>query len=197
MDKSNSAKQGLLDWVRARIPEYNINNFTDDWRSGKAISALAEAVRPGQLNLPSDFSNDPVSDARMGMDSALEHMKIPILVDPEDMVNTADELSNMTYIAQFRDYYNAMMEKLAFPGTTFIKNFSFVIQSRNRADFDKSEGGDTVAIDIQPGNVPAEVHDSGNGQYVVSYSLPGPGSYTIGVKINGGNIKGTPFHQNY
>jgi hypothetical protein len=79
-------------------PEYNINNFTSDWQSGKAIAALAEAVLPGQMNLPNDFSNNPVRDAEMGITKARENMNIPSIIDAEDMVNTPDELSNMTYV---------------------------------------------------------------------------------------------------
>merc|ERR1712137_666917 len=36
-----SAKHDLLEWVRKQIPEYDINNFKDDWKDGKAIMALA------------------------------------------------------------------------------------------------------------------------------------------------------------
>lgn len=79
-------------------PEYNINNFTNDWQSGKAICALAEAVLPGQMNLPRDFTNNPVNDAQMGVTKARENMNIPSIIDAEDMVNTPDELSNMTYV---------------------------------------------------------------------------------------------------
>jgi hypothetical protein len=47
-----SARSELLKWVRSKIPEYDIKNFANDWRSGKAICALAEAVEPGQMKLP-------------------------------------------------------------------------------------------------------------------------------------------------
>jgi hypothetical protein len=87
-----------LEWVRRKIPEYNINNFTSDWQSGKAIAALAEAVLPGQMNLPADFSNDPVRDAHMGITKAHQNMNIPQIIDAEDMVHSPDELSNMTYV---------------------------------------------------------------------------------------------------
>jgi hypothetical protein len=80
-----SAKAELLEWVRSKIPEYNINNFVNDWTDGKAICALAEAVLPGQMNLPRDFRNDPVANARMGMQKAKQNMKIPDILDAEDM----------------------------------------------------------------------------------------------------------------
>jgi len=101
-----SAKLELLEWVRSKIPEYNINNFVNDWTSGKAICVLTEAVLPGQMNLPRDFSNDPITNACMGMTKAKANMGIPEILDAEDMVNQPDELSNMTYISYFRKYLN-------------------------------------------------------------------------------------------
>lgn len=71
-DDGNSARSELLKWVRSKIPEYDIKvlacvcqchlhshsrlqNFAQDWCSGKAICALAEACEPGQMKLPADF----------------------------------------------------------------------------------------------------------------------------------------------
>jgi len=44
-----SAKQELLRWVRSKIPDYNIKNFTSDWNDGKAICALTNAIGPGLI----------------------------------------------------------------------------------------------------------------------------------------------------
>lgn len=121
-DDGGSARSELLKWVRSKIPEYDIKNFAKDWQSGKAICALAEAVEPGQMSLPRDFTNNPLQDATMGMSKAETNMGIPMVLYPEgallffsiwsfplpdvfpDMVGDADELSNMTYISYFRDY---------------------------------------------------------------------------------------------
>jgi len=99
-----SCKAVLLEWVRNQIPEYNINNFRQDWQDGKAICALVEALHPGQMTLPRDFSNDPEANARMGMTKASQSMGIPQILDAEDMVLQPDELANMTYISFFRNY---------------------------------------------------------------------------------------------
>jgi hypothetical protein len=50
------------------------------------------------MNLPRDFTNNPVNDAQMGVTKARENMNIPSIIDAEDMVQTPDELSNMTYV---------------------------------------------------------------------------------------------------
>jgi len=101
---SGGFKQELLEWVQSKIPEYNIKDFTKDWQSGKAICALVEAVEPGQMNLPGEFSSDPVQNAVMGIQKAETNMKIPAIVDAKDMIYNPDELSNMTYICYFHDY---------------------------------------------------------------------------------------------
>lgn len=89
-DDGGSARSELLKWVRSKIPEYDIKNFDRDWRSGKAICALAEAVEPGQMRLPQEFTNDPLRDATLGMSNAEKNMGIPMVLYPEDMVGDAD-----------------------------------------------------------------------------------------------------------
>jgi len=37
--------------------------------------------------------------------------------------------------------------------------------------------------------------DKGDGSYLVDYTLPGPGDYSISVKLNGHDIVGSPFSQ--
>jgi len=90
-------------WVHTKIPDYNITNFSKAWTSGKAICALAESVLPGLMNLPQDFSNNPVQDAQMGMSKAKQNMMIPDILDPVDMVKFPNDLCLMIYIAYFHD----------------------------------------------------------------------------------------------
>jgi len=47
--KDQTPKQRLLEWVRSKIPEKNITNFSSDWNDGTAIAALVDALGPGQL----------------------------------------------------------------------------------------------------------------------------------------------------
>lgn len=57
VDNASGAKNALLEWVRSRIPEYNIKNFTTDWNDGRAICALVNSLREGQI--PNHWSMDP------------------------------------------------------------------------------------------------------------------------------------------
>jgi len=45
--KDQTPKQRLLEWIRSKIPEKNITNFTSDWNDGTAIAALVDALGPG------------------------------------------------------------------------------------------------------------------------------------------------------
>jgi len=195
--EGNSARAELLEWVRQRIPEYNINNFAGDWASGRAICSLAEAVQPGQMNLPHDFKPDPIHNAHMGMTKSEQNMNIPMILDAEDMCNAPDELANMTYISYFRDYWNSMMEKMAWPENCTFMSFTAHVQAATRNGQIKTTGGDVfvAAISGPAGQVPSRVLDNGNGTYNISYQLPSSGQYTISVKVNGKDIRGSPFQQ--
>lgn len=109
--ETKSPKNDLLEWVRTKIPEYNIKDFTQSWVDGKPICALAEAICPGQLDIPECFTGDATLDAFLGINAAKDNMGIPIIVDAADMVNSPDELAMMTYISYFRDYDNDPSKK--------------------------------------------------------------------------------------
>jgi len=132
VNEGNSARQELLDWVRQRIPEYNINGFAGDWQSGRAIMALGEAVQPGQFNLPRDFTNDSVQNCNLAFNAANKNMRIPLILDAEDMANAPDELANMTYISYYRDYWNSLMDKLAWAANCTFLSFTAHVQAAKK-----------------------------------------------------------------
>jgi hypothetical protein len=195
--QGGSARQELLDWVRSQIPEYNINNFAADWTSGRAICALGEAIQPGQMNLPQDFSDDAMTNCAMGFDKAEQNMSIPKILDPEDMALNGDELANMTYISYYRDYWQSMLEKMAWAENCTFLSFSAHVQAATRDGMPKTDGGDKflAAITGPTGDVANRVDDNGNGTYSVHYTLPGAGEYSISVKVQNKDIAGSPFKQ--
>jgi hypothetical protein len=42
-DGKLSPKQELLEWVRSKIPEYNIQGFTKDWNDGLLVVVFVRA----------------------------------------------------------------------------------------------------------------------------------------------------------
>jgi len=199
VNEGNSARQELLDWIRSQIPSYNINNFTSDWQNGRALMALTEAVQPGQFKLPQDFSNDPLQNCNLAFNKARDNMRIPVILDAEDMVHAPDELANMTYLSYFRDYWNSMMDKMAWPENCTFMSFTCHVQAAKKTGHKKDDGGDNFQGEVKGpgGSQPCKVVDNNNGTYAISYSLPSPGNYTVAVTLHGRNIKGSPFQQSY
>lgn len=212
---AGSAKNELLEWVRSKIPEYNINNFTNDWSDGKALNALDEALCPGNLNLNNMGAKNPVQLAREAMDNAEDNMGIPKIMLPEDMAcANPDELSTMTYISYFRDYDNdnakrkkaADDERNAVPGNTVAygpglekaepgKPADFTIEARNAGGRKCPVGGENFDIQLQgpTGPVPVQCRDNGDGTYSCQYVPNAPGDHVLNINLKGQPIKGNPW----
>ena len=96
-------KQRLMDWVKDKMPDCPVNNFTSDWKDGKAVGALVDSVAPGLCPNWEDWDpNRPLENATEAMDLADKWLNIPKLLNPEDLVNpNVDDQSMMTYLSQF------------------------------------------------------------------------------------------------
>ena len=107
--KQENAKNALLEWVRSKIPEYDVRNFDKSWSDGLAICALCNALRPGTVDMAGRTPADAYHNADDGIGAAASEMDIPPVFDAESMVAAADELSCMTYISYFRSYEERML----------------------------------------------------------------------------------------
>uniref|UniRef100_A0A1A9V6E1 Calponin-homology (CH) domain-containing protein n=1 Tax=Glossina austeni TaxID=7395 RepID=A0A1A9V6E1_GLOAU len=99
----STPKQRLLNWIHTKIPDLPINNFTNDWTTGKAVGALVDACAPG---LCPDWevwdSKDAVQNASEAMGLADDWLNVRQLIKPEELVNpNVDEQSMMTYLSQY------------------------------------------------------------------------------------------------
>ena len=94
----------LLEWVCRLIPECNIQNFTESWRNGLALSALVNAIAEGSIpNYASLDPNNEVDNVRTAMKTAndkLEGMRNSIT--PEEFTKCTSTLAMMGYIECFR-----------------------------------------------------------------------------------------------
>ncbi|KAL7667909.1 hypothetical protein ACOME3_008636 [Neoechinorhynchus agilis] len=102
--KDLTPKQKLMNWLKNMLPpNVPINNFTTDWNDGRAIGALVNACAPGLF--PQWEKCDPnkrLESAKAAMDLAEEHLGIPQLVRPHEIIDpNVDERSMMTYLSQF------------------------------------------------------------------------------------------------
>jgi len=79
---------------------------------------------------------------------------------------------------------------------SMIERYQFTVRSKTKANQDKKVGGELFSVSIDgPESVLPAVKDLLDGTYVVDYTLPVPGSYTLSVKLNGHDIVGSPFNQ--
>ncbi|XP_043469574.1 filamin-A isoform X2 [Leptopilina heterotoma] len=102
-DKGATPKQRLMNWIRSKVPNMPIGNFTSDWNDGRAVGALVDAVAPGLCPDWQDWNpNDAMQNASEAMGLADDWLNIPQLIKPEEMVNpNIDEMSMMTYLSQY------------------------------------------------------------------------------------------------
>jgi filamin len=214
---AGSAKNDLLEWVRKKIPECDVRDFSNSWSDGRAICHLVEALKPGAF--PEPLANlvgkNPLDNATKGEDAAETEMGIPKILSPEDMVAALDELSTMTYISYFRDYEanegkrraadlaarTAIPEKCyAYgPGLEHAETgipAEFTIQAVNAAGNKIVCGGENFEVKIQGASpsVTPQVVDNQNGTYGVTYVATHPGKHTISVHLKTKPIQGSPWN---
>ncbi|GAM19523.1 hypothetical protein SAMD00019534_026980 [Acytostelium subglobosum LB1] len=223
MAETDSPKAALLEWVRNQVKPYGVrvDNFTDSWRDGKVLSALTDSLKPGVLDMNS-LTNDALTDVDRAMDVALEQYEIPKIMDPSDMVNLPDELSVITYVSYFRDYAvnkckrdkeaaEALERKrrttsdasqvLAYgPGLEggFVnQRGDFTIKAMNYYGEPLANGGENFAVTVTGANgaqIPVHLVDKANGTYEGNYTSAEPQDIVIHIKLDGVDIKNSPFH---
>ena len=88
VDKDQTPKQRLLQWIQNKIPDRAIRNFTSDWNDGTNIGALVDACAPGQcptLSVDSRIYNVGLADP--GLNSQSLFQKSPF----ESVLETGNE----------------------------------------------------------------------------------------------------------
>ena len=98
--------KALETWCRLVTEGYehvNIVNMTTSWRNGMGFCAIIHKFRPelilyNQLDPEDSFGNN-----ELAFTTAEQHLGIPALLDPQDMVEceVLDRLSILTYLSQF------------------------------------------------------------------------------------------------
>jgi hypothetical protein len=111
-EEGKTAKEGLLIWCQRKTAPYkptvDIKDFTRSWQDGLGLCALIHRYRPDLLDFHKLSKSDRLGNATLAMDVAEKHLGIRKLLSPEDLINTPDEKSNMTYIAQYHKALAAM-----------------------------------------------------------------------------------------
>ncbi|XP_067680052.1 alpha-actinin, sarcomeric-like isoform X2 [Haliotis asinina] len=104
-----TAKEGLLLWCQRKTAPYrnvNVQNFHLSFKDGLAFCALIHRHRPDLIDYSKLSKDNPLQNLNTAFDVAEQHLDIPRMLDPEDMVNSVkpDERSVMAYVSC---YYHA------------------------------------------------------------------------------------------
>jgi len=196
----DNAKSALLEWVRSKIPEYDIKNFTKDWNDGRALCALSNALQPGLF--PGHRGLNPsngLQNNQTGIDLAFNNLGIPKILEANELSNPkVDEQAVMTYISFFRDYdQNQDKRDLASlcsaygPGlvegiVNEISNF-IVLNPTGKGKLEVKVFGPKSTAQVQ-------LKDLGGGKTEISYTPTEPGEYQVHVTLDGKHIPGSIFH---
>ncbi|XP_078516238.1 calmin isoform X2 [Lissotriton helveticus] len=102
------AIRALLHWVQQRTRKYGVavQDFATSWRSGLAFLAIIKAVDSSLVDMKDALDRSPRENLENAFRIAFQSLNIPRLLEPEDiMVDSPDEQSIMTYVAQFLEHF--------------------------------------------------------------------------------------------
>lgn len=111
-----AGKEELLKWIQEKIPEAGITNFNNDWRDGKNLCALTNAlgreVYGDSETLIGSTTGDALADSTTGADAAHKKLGVAKVLTPKMMVNPAcDDRSMIAYLTQFRSAHQPEEDK--------------------------------------------------------------------------------------
>lgn len=86
-----------------KIPHSTITNLTSDWKNGKAIAGLVNAIAPGLCADPSTWNDaNCLVNTIETMTLARDWLNIQMFILPEELINGyLNERILMTYLSQF------------------------------------------------------------------------------------------------
>ncbi|XP_040334371.1 calmin [Herpailurus yagouaroundi] len=108
----------LLAWVQRKTRKYGVavQDFAGSWRSGMAFLAVIKAIDPSLVDMKQALEDSMRENLEKAFRVAHEALHIPRLLEPEDiMVDTPDEQSIVTYVAQFLEHFPELEAVCLFP----------------------------------------------------------------------------------
>ncbi len=108
--------KALERWCKVVTEGYegvSIVNMSTSWRSGLGFCAVIHHFRPDLLDFSSLDPEDALGNNRLAFEVAEQHLGIPALLDPQDMVELEllDRLSILTYLSQFFQVFRGSTAK--------------------------------------------------------------------------------------
>uniref|UniRef100_A0A6B2KWL7 Uncharacterized protein n=1 Tax=Arcella intermedia TaxID=1963864 RepID=A0A6B2KWL7_9EUKA len=179
-------KNDLLKWIRRKVQPYPVpqpSNFKQSFQDGRVLYALVDSLKNlSQKDKDFDFANlsgKPIDDVKLAISWAEKNLEVPGILDPSDMVDFPDELSNITYLAGFLKYATAEPDPTDATKST-VEDWKrypvnvpgqFKIISRKETGEQQPQGGDLFDITLVSSglNYTPEVVDNQNGTYDVKF----------------------------
>ncbi len=108
--------KALERWCKIVTADYegvSVVNMTTSWRSGLGFCAIVHHFRPDLLDFSTLDADDALGNNRLAFELAEQHLGIPALLDPQDMVECEllDRLSILTYLSQFFQVFRGSTAK--------------------------------------------------------------------------------------
>lgn len=196
------ANQQLLQWIRKKIPDRNIQNLSTDWNDGINLGALVESCFPGQC--PEWQAMEP-QNALQNLQKLVKLIKdrlgleCPVsaaeLADPN-----VDELVVATYLSQFRNAkLRASPEEFSIRVPS-LPNGSAIIREPVKFEVEVSQQAAELAGEIKvmahgpSSDIPVNlVPKKGSNHLQATFVPTEAGSYEIFASYNGQHIQGSPF----
>lgn len=93
----------FLQWIQIKVPKLSITNFTSDWRDGKAIAALINAIAPGLCADHTTWNDmNRLTNTIEAMTLARDWLDIQLFILPEELISGyVNEKTLLTYLSQF------------------------------------------------------------------------------------------------
>ncbi|XP_062475867.1 calmin isoform X1 [Pezoporus occidentalis] len=101
------AIRALLIWVQRKTRKYGVavQDFTSSWRSGLAFLAVIKAIDCTLVDMKQALEKSARENLEDAFIIAQNKLGVPRLLEPEDiMVESPDEQSVVTYVAQFLEH---------------------------------------------------------------------------------------------
>ncbi|XP_057882061.1 calmin isoform X2 [Melospiza georgiana] len=102
------AIRALLIWVQRKTRKYGVavQDFTSSWRSGLAFLAVIKAIDCTLVDMKHALEKSARENLEDAFSIAQNKLGVPRLLEPEDiMVESPDEQSIVTYVAQFLEHF--------------------------------------------------------------------------------------------
>ncbi|XP_065606755.1 calmin [Cyrtonyx montezumae] len=102
------AIRALLFWVQRKTRKYGVavQDFASSWRSGLAFLAVIKAIDSTLVDMKRALEKSARENLEDAFSIAQNKLGVPRLLEPEDiMVESPDEQSIVTYVAQFLEHF--------------------------------------------------------------------------------------------